>query len=135
MAGTTEAGIAFYTTTFDLNLPTGYDIPLSFVFGNTTTSSDNGTSSTSDFRAQLFVNGYQFGKYVNNIGPQTIYPVPQGILNYQGTNTVALTLWAQQAQGAKLAGFALQADALVQSGYGGVVASPQPKWVKRAGSY
>jgi len=59
MTGTTQAGVAFYSTSFDLNLPTGYDIPLSFVFGNTTAT--NG--STSDFRAQLFVNGYQFGKY------------------------------------------------------------------------
>lgn len=59
MTGISEAGIAFYTTTFELDLPAGYDIPLSFVFGNTTTEGGNGTSATSDFRAQLFVNGYQ----------------------------------------------------------------------------
>jgi len=58
MTGITEAGIAFYSTSFDLALPAGYDIPLSFVFANTTM---NGT--VADFRAQLFVNGYQFGKY------------------------------------------------------------------------
>lgn len=59
MTGTTQAGVTFYSTSFELDLPLGYDIPLSFVFGNTTAR--NG--STSDFRAQLFVNGYQFGKY------------------------------------------------------------------------
>ena len=31
-----------------------------------------------DYRVQLWVNGYMFGKYVNNIGPQTSFPVPQG---------------------------------------------------------
>ena len=48
MTGITEAGIAFYSTSFDLALPSGYDIPLSFVFANTTL---NGT--VGDFRAQL----------------------------------------------------------------------------------
>jgi len=61
--------------------------------------------------------------------------VPEGILNYRGTNWVALTLWAQQAGGAKLSSFELKADALVQSGYGTVVASPQPAYVERVGAY
>jgi len=46
-----------------------------------------------------------------------------------------MTLWAQQAGGAKLSSFELKADALVQSGYGTVVASPQPAYTKRAGAY
>lgn len=56
--GTTEAGVSFYKTEFNLSMPTGYDIPLSFVFKNVTSS----TEEPSLFRAQLFVNGYQFGK-------------------------------------------------------------------------
>jgi len=74
--GIDKAGIAFYQTSFDLNLPQGYDIPLTFNFGNTTI---NGI--VADYRAQLWVNGYQFGKYTNNIGPQNKFPVPQGWLN------------------------------------------------------
>ena len=54
--GITSAGIGFYTTSFELNMPMGYDIPLSFAFTNTTTT-------VSNYRCQLFVNGYQFGKY------------------------------------------------------------------------
>lgn len=57
--GTTKAGVTFFKTEFSLSMPTGYDIPLSFVFGNVTTS----TGEPSLFRVQLFVNGYQFGKY------------------------------------------------------------------------
>ena len=56
-------------------------------------------------------------------------------MNYRGTNFVALTLWAQQAGGAKLASFELKAGAIVQSGYGTVVASPQPAYAKRIGAY
>ncbi|KXT12171.1 hypothetical protein AC579_2432 [Pseudocercospora musae] len=87
--GLTAAGVAFYATTFDLNMPEGYDIPLSFSFSNTsTTTSENGTLATA-YRAQIYVNGYQFGKYVHNIGPQDAFPVPEGIFNYHSSNYVA----------------------------------------------
>lgn len=58
MDGFVGAGVAFYTTSFDLDMPTGYDIPLAFKFANTTTK-----GAVSSYRAQLYVNGYQFGKY------------------------------------------------------------------------
>ncbi len=73
--GITAAGVAFYSTMFELNLPYGYDIPLNFVFGNTTMD-----GKTANYRALLWVNGYQFGKFVNNVGPEMKFPVPQGEL-------------------------------------------------------
>ena len=57
--GISSAGVGFYTTNFDLDLPAGYDVPLSFQFTNSTT---NGTA-VENYRSQLYVNGYQFGKY------------------------------------------------------------------------
>ncbi|KAJ7477091.1 glycoside hydrolase family 35 protein [Mycena galericulata] len=84
--GIAHAGVGFYRTTFDLDVPAGVDYPLSLVIGNSTTNPN--------FRSKIYVNGYQFGKYVNNIGPQSAFPVPQGILNYNGANTLAVSLWA-----------------------------------------
>lgn len=52
--GMRNAGVGFYATSFQLNLPAEYDIPIEFVFDNTTTP---------DYRVQLFVNGYQFAKF------------------------------------------------------------------------
>lgn len=72
--GISKAGVAFYQASFSLDLPRGYDIPLTFNFGNTTID-----SAVADYRALLWVNGYMFGKYVNNIGPQASFPVPQGM--------------------------------------------------------
>ena len=60
--GISTAGIGFYTTSFDLNLPKGYDVPLSFVF-NRTANRVVGSNNGHNYRCQLFVNGYQFGKY------------------------------------------------------------------------
>lgn len=126
--GISKPGIGFYSTTIRLDVPKGYDVPMSFVFGN--------SSSAQYYRVQLYVNGWQFGKYskssppkplcvlhadadltVNHLGPQSKFPVPEGILNYSGQNFIAITLWAQQEGGAKLDGLELVADAAIQSGY------------------
>ncbi|XDG07857.1 hypothetical protein ABKA04_007472 [Annulohypoxylon sp. FPYF3050] len=127
--GITSAGIGFFTTTFDLDVPAGYDVPLSFVFANAS------TTSPSNYRCQLFVNGWQFGKFVANLGPQTTFPVPEGILNHNGANTVALTLWSLDEGGAKLDGFSLEPEMPLWSGYRKPWSSPQPAWTKREGAY
>lgn len=83
----------------------------------------------------LYVNGWQFGKYISNLGPQTSFPVPEGILNHQGTNTVGLSLWALSEGGAKIESFELNADGVVETGMEGVVGMPQPRWERREGAY
>lgn len=76
--GTLSAGVAFYGAQLDLDLPRGWDVPLSFTFTNGSDPNAPGNSAPA-YRVQLYVNGYQFGKYVHNIGPQTSFPVPEGI--------------------------------------------------------
>jgi hypothetical protein len=60
LQGISAAGVGYFYSSFDLDMPTGYDVPLSFVFGNLTNSFG---AESANFRCQLFVNGYQFGKY------------------------------------------------------------------------
>ncbi|KAI2470078.1 glycoside hydrolase family 35 protein [Annulohypoxylon bovei var. microspora] len=130
--GIKSAGIGFFTTTFELDVPAGYDVPMSFVFGNSSTSA---YAVVPNYRCQLFVNGWQFGKYVANLGPQTTFPVPEGILNHNGANTVALTLWSLDEGGAKLDGFSLEPEMPLWSGYRKPWLSPQPAWQEREGAY
>jgi hypothetical protein len=127
--GIDRAGVKFYHTTFDLNLPAGYDIPLSLVVSNNTAHNE------SSYRCQFFVNGYQYGYYVSNIGPQTEFHVPQGILDYNGKNTLAVSLWSLSEAGAKIDDLRLEAGVPIQTGYTGIVNSPMPGWVKRKGAY
>jgi beta-galactosidase len=61
--------------------------------------------------------------------------VPEGILNYAGTNYLGLTLWAQDAAGAKLGGISLEADALIQSGMKKPALTWSDKWAQRKGAY
>ncbi|GLB33458.1 putative beta-galactosidase, domain 3 [Lyophyllum shimeji] len=117
----------FYRTTFDLNIPKGVDYPLALVVSNSTVNPF--------FRSQFYVNGYQFGKYVNNIGPQTVFPVPQGILNYNGPNTLAVSLWALGSGGAKLNSLGLHLTAKVESSMTTVINQPLTAWLPRPEAY
>lgn len=118
--GTETAGVQFYTTNFKLNLPAGYDIPLSFSL-----------TASADSRVLFFVNGYQFGRYIGNFGPQHLFPVPEGILNYRGGNTVSLVVWAQGKGGARLEVFEIVETGVYQTGLRKVGSSPQPKYSDR----
>ncbi|KAJ7283442.1 glycoside hydrolase family 35 protein [Mycena rebaudengoi] len=125
--GLSHAGVGFYRTTFNLDIPAGVDYPLAVVFTNSTINPH--------FRAQLYVNGYQFGRYVNHIGPQRSFPVPQGILNYKGANTLAVSLWAAGAGGAKIEALDLKLTAKVESSMPTVVNPPLTRWAKRPGAF
>jgi hypothetical protein len=59
--GITTAGVGFFTTSFELHVPAGYNVPMSVLLGNNTIREDNGLSR--HYRVQIFINGYQFGKY------------------------------------------------------------------------
>ncbi|KAJ5391927.1 hypothetical protein N7509_007417 [Penicillium cosmopolitanum] len=133
--GIATAGVGFFTTSFSLDIPQGWDVPMSFVFNGSAAESPESGSFGSNYRCQLFVNGYQFGKYINNLGPQVSFPVPEGILNHNGLNYIALTLWAQDEQGAQLVNLELTPTAVTRSGYTKPDPAPQPSWVSRQGAY
>jgi hypothetical protein len=132
--GITRAGIAFYTTSFNLDIPRGFDIPLSILVGKSDLPISGAPQRTA-YRLQLYVNGWQFGKYVNNIGPQTKFPVPEGIWNYRGKNFIAVSLWALDASGARVEDLQLVAGPSIYSGMEDVKLVDSPKWTKREDVY
>ncbi|QRW22851.1 glycoside hydrolase family 35 protein [Rhizoctonia solani] len=81
-----QAGVGWFRTTFSLDIPQAYDVPISFEFKN----------EPAPYRALLFVNGWLMGRYIANLGPQFKFPVPEGILNHHGENTVALAIWSME---------------------------------------
>ncbi|KAL2256641.1 hypothetical protein VTK26DRAFT_1365 [Humicola hyalothermophila] len=128
--GINKAGVAFYTAQFNLDLPSDkWDIPLRFEFPGID------PKGLGNYRALLYVNGYQFGRYIAHIGPQSSFPVPEGILNYKGANTVAVVLWATQPTGARISPFRLAAGTPVLTGRRRVVGPPAPVWSQRPGAY
>ncbi|KAJ5250774.1 hypothetical protein N7489_001184 [Penicillium chrysogenum] len=77
---------------------------MSIVLNNLLHNSTKENSRGNNYRCQLFINGRfhgsnpesthsNFSNSVNNLGPQA-FPAPEGILNHEGDNHIALTLWA-----------------------------------------
>ncbi|GAB7346927.1 hypothetical protein MBLNU459_g1992t3 [Dothideomycetes sp. NU459] len=91
--GLSTSGANFYRTIVPLDIPSGYDVSLAFELG---------APAGSKLRAQLYVNGYQFGKFIPYLGNQVEFPVFPGIFNYNGNNTIGLSVWAQSDEGAKM---------------------------------
>ena len=80
----TTPGVSWYDTNVTLHLPKGQDTSL----GLTITD-----DPSRKYRAEIYVNGWDMGDYVNYLGPQHSFPIPNGVLNPHGKNTVAIAVW------------------------------------------
>jgi len=77
-------GVSWYRTHFTLNLPAGTDAPVGLRFSD---------GFNLPYRAIIFVNGWNMGRYIDNVGPQRIFSLPAGVLNPNGDNVLALAVW------------------------------------------
>jgi beta-galactosidase GanA len=86
--GTLTPGVTWYRTTFRAHLPSDQDVTVGLRFGGDTTRV---------YRTLIFLNGWNVGKYVNNLGPQRDFVLPAGLLREHGDNTLALAVISPQA--------------------------------------
>jgi hypothetical protein len=93
-ASTAPAGTSWYRTTFTLNVPWSDDASLGLTIGDPSTP-----RSAADYRALIFVNGWNMGQYIANVGPQHTFVVPNGVLNPHGRNTVAIAVTSDGGAG------------------------------------
>jgi beta-galactosidase GanA len=80
----TTPGVSWYRTDVALGLPRHQDTSLGLTIAD---------DPSRKYRAMIFVNGWEVGNYVNYLGPQHSFPVPNGILNPNGTNSIAIAVW------------------------------------------
>ncbi|KAH9818135.1 glycoside hydrolase family 35 protein [Teratosphaeria destructans] len=123
LQGLNRSGVAWYISRFSLSIDADLDVPLGIELD---------AAAGTEASVQLYVNGYQYGKYIPQIGPQTRFPFPPGIINNRGENTIALSLWAQTDAGAKLTKATLFAYNKYQTGvdFANIGVGLQPGWTK-----
>jgi hypothetical protein len=110
-------GIAWYRTTAILNLPADQDVPIGLRFTD---------DPARRYRVLIFVNGWNVGQYVNDLGPQRVFTLPQGILRHHGENTIALAVWSYGGTSGGLGQVSLEAlGNYATSNRVGNVSSPQ----------
>ncbi|KAK5700740.1 hypothetical protein LTR97_005257 [Elasticomyces elasticus] len=108
LRGTNQSGIQWYRSVFNLSIDSDLDVPLGIEL-----DAFYGTKAS----VQLYVNGYQYGKFIPQVGPQTRFPFPPGVINNNGENTISIALWAQQDAPTKLSNCTLFAYNKYQTGF------------------
>ena len=85
-------GVGWYRTTFSLHIPRDVWAPL----GLRLTPPGGGAPGPGKaaFQALIYVNGWLIGRYINNLGPQNTFYLPQGLLRTDGQNTLAIAEWS-----------------------------------------
>ncbi|MEU9139657.1 beta-galactosidase [Streptomyces sp. NPDC048404] len=111
-------GVTWYRTGFRLGVDSGVDASIGL------TLTDDPSRA---YRVQIFLNGWNMGQYINDVGPQHTFVLPNGVLRTRGHNTLAL---AVLSDGTTPAGPGRVELTLLGSAAGGVpvtpVASPGP---------
>jgi beta-galactosidase GanA len=77
-----HAGVAWYRTSFALDVPDGVDASVGLAISD---------DPSKQYRALIFLNGWNVGQYINDVGPQTTFVLPDGILK-TGVNTLAFAV-------------------------------------------
>ena len=81
------APVGWYRTRFQLNLPSGTDVPMGLTLPH-----------VSD-KATIWLNGWLVGRYWEQEGPQHDFYLPDGILNPHGDNVLAIAVWNRGHEG------------------------------------
>ncbi|WP_157560940.1 beta-galactosidase [Humibacter albus] len=88
-----QAGVTWYRTTFDLDVPEGVDTAYALKINDA--AFENGRNDYA--RAVIYVNGWNTGYFVGNVGPQQTFTIPRGFLNMNGSNDIAIALTTEKA--------------------------------------
>ncbi|MDX3749352.1 beta-galactosidase [Streptomyces sp. AK08-02] len=76
-------GVAWYRTGFRLAVDPGVDASIGLLLED---------DPARAYRVQIFLNGWNMGQYINDVGPQHTFVLPNGILRTRGANTLALAV-------------------------------------------
>lgn len=81
-------GVTWYRASVPLDLPKGQDTSLGLQIKD---------APGRHYRATIFVNGWQMGNYIADLGPQHRFPIPDGIIDPHGNNDITIAVWKTDA--------------------------------------
>jgi beta-galactosidase len=83
-ANDSAPGVTWYRTRVPLDLPRGQDTSLGLEIKD---------PPGRHYRATIFVNGWQMGNYIAELGPQHRFPIPDGVIDPHGNNDITIAVW------------------------------------------
>jgi beta-galactosidase GanA len=87
-------GVGWYRTTFSLHIPSSVWAPLGLRLTPPGGGAPGVGAGEAPFQALIYLNGWLIGRYINNLGPQSTFYLPQGLLRNSGQNTLAIAEWS-----------------------------------------
>ncbi|MFE6996536.1 beta-galactosidase [Microbacterium sp. NPDC057659] len=107
-------GVDWYRSSFTLDVPKGQDT----TFRLTLNSPKFDAGRTDGSQATIFVNGWNTGVYIGDIGPQKQFTIPSAFLNMRGDNEISIAVSAK-AEGMGPESVTLEAVHSTTGGIGG----------------
>ncbi|MEU4239797.1 beta-galactosidase [Actinoplanes sp. NPDC026619] len=101
---TAVAGTSWYRTAFDLRIPAELDASIGLTIGDPSVPRSGG-----HYRVLVFLNGWNLGQYIADVGPQHTFALPNGVLDPHGHNTLALAVTSDGGAADTLEGVKLTA--------------------------
>jgi beta-galactosidase GanA len=105
------AGTSWYRTSFDLRLRSDQDSSIGLTIGDPSVPRSGG-----HYRVLIFLNGWNMGQYIADVGPQHTFVLPTGVLNPRGKNTLALAVTSDGGAANALEGVRLTELSTVRGG-------------------
>ncbi|QKV72964.1 beta-galactosidase [Amycolatopsis sp. Hca4] len=93
-AATADPGTTWYRTTFSLHVPRDQDTSVGLTIGDPAKPRSGGR-----YRVLVFLNGWNVGQYIGDVGPQHTFVLPDGILDPHGRNSLALAVTSDGGPG------------------------------------
>ena len=121
-ATTATAGTSWYRTQFDLDIPSDVDASLGLTIGDPSKPQADG-----HYRALIYVNGWNIGQYIADVGPQKTFVIPSGVIDPSGHNTVAIAVTSNGGAGDGLEKVVLTDLGTVRGGTP-LVVNDAPSW-------
>lgn len=86
----TKAGVTWYRAHFDLDTPVAQDTAYRLEI-----NSERFANKDDRSQVTLFVNGWNTGVYIGDVGPQRSFTIPSAFLNQRGKNVLAVAVAAK----------------------------------------
>jgi beta-galactosidase len=109
-------GVTWFSTRFELDLPRDQDTSLGLEIND---------PPGRHYRAIIYVNGWQMGNYVSDVGPQHRFPIPNGVIRPNGGNDVTIAVWNTDPTGGGLGKVSLVGYGSFNSSLGSAAGQPR----------
>jgi len=106
-----KSGVTWFRTSFELDFPTNHDVSLGLACADVSKP-----RSKSRYRTLFFVNGWHMGQMISHIGPQRRFYIPEGVIDHNGQNKIALAVLGDGSEDSFMEGCQLDVMRVVKGG-------------------